>query len=227
MPPVAGPLHARDELELFARAVTARARRRLLGERGVGHEHQELVARTDVAVERHGRDAQLAREAAHGERGDALVVGDGDGRLDDPGLEHLRCEPLRLRRQRGILSCMLRIDHVGLTAHDPLATARVLAEILGAGAPAADGADGDMFRVDMHDGAFLLFSQAADVVREHVAFRVDAHQFAEVVRRLRERGLPFGNDPESPDNGRTDDPLGGEGRVYFVDANGHLFEVTC
>ena len=29
-----------------------------------------------------------------------------------------------------------------------------------------------------------------------------------------------------PDNGRTDDPLGGPGRVYFVSPDGHLFEVT-
>jgi catechol 2,3-dioxygenase-like lactoylglutathione lyase family enzyme len=44
--------------------------------------------------------------------------------------------------------------------------------------------------------------------------------------RLRSLGVPFGNQPEEPHNGRTDDPLGGAGRVYFVDENGHLFEVT-
>jgi hypothetical protein len=41
------------------------------------------------------------------------------------------------------------------------------------------------------------------------------------------RGLTFGNDPENPRNGSTDDPLGGAVRVYFIDDNGHLFEVTC
>jgi hypothetical protein len=41
------------------------------------------------------------------------------------------------------------------------------------------------------------------------------------------RGLTFGNDPENPRNGSTDDPLGGAVRVYFIDDNGHLFEVTA
>ncbi len=47
------------------------------------------------------------------------------------------------------------------------------------------------------------------------------------MRRLRARGLAFGNDPEAPDNFQTGDPLGGHGRVYFTDPSGHLFEVCC
>jgi catechol 2,3-dioxygenase-like lactoylglutathione lyase family enzyme len=124
---------------------------------------------------------------------------------------------------------MIHIDHIGVAAHDPLASARTLADILGAPPPTADGADGDMFRVDLDDGAFLLFSlsPAAAVPFMHVAFRVHADRFGAIVERLRRRGTPFGNDPEDPRNGRTDDPLGGAGRVYFADDNAHLFEVTC
>ena len=48
---------------------------------------------------------------------------------------------------------------------------------------------------------------------------------AGAIGRLRQRGLPFGNDPADPANGRTDDPLGGQGRIYFHDADGHLFEL--
>jgi hypothetical protein len=36
-----------------------------------------------------------------------------------------------------------------------------------------------------------------------------------------------GSGAKDPRNARTDDELGGAGRVYFVDANGHRFEVTC
>lgn len=128
---------------------------------------------------------------------------------------------------------MLRVDHIGLPAHEARTSARALAEILGAPEPTADGADGDMFRVELEDGSFLLFSSApsgkVDVV--HVAFRVDEARFAAIVKRLRERSIPFGNDPEDTRNGRTDDGGSGSGsgagRVYFVDANHHLFEVTC
>jgi catechol 2,3-dioxygenase-like lactoylglutathione lyase family enzyme len=122
---------------------------------------------------------------------------------------------------------MLRVDHIGIDARDARASAAALAEILGAPAPTPDGADDDMFRVDLEDGSFALFTPAEKVALAHVAFRVEKGRFAEVVARLRERGTPFGNDPEDPRNGRTDDPLGGAGRVYFVDGNGHLFEVTC
>jgi len=122
---------------------------------------------------------------------------------------------------------MLRIDHIGLSARDPQRSARALAELLGAPEPTPDGADDDMFRVQLEDGAFLLFAQAPTVHPEHIAFRLDADRLARVVARLRERGIAFGNDPEDPRNGKTDDPLGGAARVYFADENGHLFEVTC
>ena len=122
---------------------------------------------------------------------------------------------------------MLRLDHVGLAAHDARTSAQTLATILGAPAPTPDGPDDDMFRIDLDHGAFLLFAAAASVDPVHMAFAVDAARFSEIVTRLGERGIAYGNDPEDPRNGRTDDPLGGHGRVYFVDANGHLFEVTC
>jgi catechol 2,3-dioxygenase-like lactoylglutathione lyase family enzyme len=122
---------------------------------------------------------------------------------------------------------MIRIDHIGIAARDAFASARALADILGAAEPTVDGADDDMARVDLDGGAFLLFSTSTTVAPEHIAFCVDRNRFDGVVVRLRERGVAFGNEPDDPRNGRTDDPLGGAGRVYFVDENGHLFEVTC
>jgi len=122
---------------------------------------------------------------------------------------------------------MIEIDHIGLAARNALESARALAEILGAAEPTPDGGDGDMHRVDLEHGASLLFSTSTTVAAEHIAFRVDPHRFTDVVTRLQERGLPFGNDPDDLRNGKIDDPLGGAGRVYFVDANGHLFEVVC
>jgi catechol 2,3-dioxygenase-like lactoylglutathione lyase family enzyme len=122
---------------------------------------------------------------------------------------------------------MIEIDHIGIASRDAGASARTLAEILGAPTPMVDGADDDMYRVDLGHRTSLLFSTTETVTPEHIAFRVDAARFAEVVARLEERGMAFGNDPEESENGKTDDPLGGTGRVYFFDANGHLFEVLC
>lgn len=122
---------------------------------------------------------------------------------------------------------MIRVDHIGISAHDARASASTLAEILGAPEPTPDGADGDMFRVDLDEGSCLLFSASEKIDVTHIAFKVDLQRFAGVVERLRQRGVAFGNDPEDPRNGSTDDFMGGAGRVYFVDENGHLFEVTC
>jgi hypothetical protein len=59
-----------------------------------------------------------------------------------------------------------------------------------------------------------------------VAFAVSAAEFTPIVERLRQRGAAFGNDPEDPTNGHTEDVLGSQGRVYFRSPDGHLLEVT-
>jgi catechol 2,3-dioxygenase-like lactoylglutathione lyase family enzyme len=120
----------------------------------------------------------------------------------------------------------MRIDHVALPARDPEASAWFLTHILGVAPPRPEGPDGDMFSVPL-DGADVLFVAADAVEAHHMAFNTSEAEFIAVVERLRARGLPFGNDPEQPRNGRVDDPLGGAGRVYFSDPDGHLFEVTA
>ncbi len=83
-----------------------------------------------------------------------------------------------------------------------------------------------MVRVDLAHDAFILFSPSDKPRFAHVAFRVDVQRFHEIVERLRLRGIPLGNDPNDAKNGMTDDFLGGAGRVYFTDDNGHLWEVA-
>jgi catechol 2,3-dioxygenase-like lactoylglutathione lyase family enzyme len=121
----------------------------------------------------------------------------------------------------------VKIDHLGLPATDAQASARWLAEILDLDPPVADGPNGDMFNVSLGDSASILFVTDPAVVGHHVAFAVSETEFSEIVDRLRTRSIPFGNEPEDPANGQTADPLGGKGRVYFLDPNGHFFEVTC
>jgi catechol 2,3-dioxygenase-like lactoylglutathione lyase family enzyme len=121
----------------------------------------------------------------------------------------------------------VRFDHVAVDARDLAASARFMADVLGVGAPIPEGADDDMLRIDLDDGAFVLFSPSTEPRFSHVAFRVTAGRFGEIVARLRAKKVAFGNEPDDPTNGRTEDALGGAGRVYFRDDNGHLWEVTC
>lgn len=123
---------------------------------------------------------------------------------------------------------MIQIDHIGLAARDTESSARRLATILGSPAPSVDGADDDMYRIDLAHGSFVLFNPAEQIDPSHVAFRVEAAQLAAIVERLRALSIPFGNRHDDTHNGQTDDvEIGGAGRIYFHDENGHLFEVTC
>jgi len=121
---------------------------------------------------------------------------------------------------------MITLDHIGIAARDVEASARFLSEILGVGPARPDGPDGDIYCLTILESVSLLYSPADTVPTQHIAFRVDEMTFITVVDRLRTRGLAFGNDPEDLTNGQTTDPLGGRGRVYFLDPNSHLFEVV-
>lgn len=120
------------------------------------------------------------------------------------------------------------IDHVGIPAADPEAAGTFLAWVLGEGRVVPDGPPddaGDMFSLVL-DGWSLAFVRAPQPVPLHLAIRVAPEAFTAAIARLGERGIAFGNDPEDATNGRTDDPLGGAGRAYFRDRDGHFYELV-
>lgn len=122
---------------------------------------------------------------------------------------------------------MVQFDHMAVDARDLNASAHFMAEVLGVGAPVPEGEDDDMLRIDLDHGAFILFSSSTTPCFSHVAFKVAPRRFDDIVARLRTKGVAFGNEPHDAANGKTEDHLGGAGRVYFHDDNGHLWEVTC
>jgi catechol 2,3-dioxygenase-like lactoylglutathione lyase family enzyme len=118
----------------------------------------------------------------------------------------------------------IAIDHVGIPAADPAASARFLGVILGEGRTTPEGPDGEMTNLSVGDGALTYF-EFPEHEPHHVAFRVTWAVLTAAVQRLREQGLPFGNEPDNPSNEQTSDPLGGQARIYFHDPDGHLFEL--
>ena len=122
---------------------------------------------------------------------------------------------------------MIAIDHVGIMARDAASSAGFLAEILGLEPPLPVGPDGDIFHLDIGGTGILLYFPAETVIGQHIAFRVDQETFEIVVKRLRAKGVVFGNDPEDQTNMQTTDFLEGHGRVFFRDPNSHLFEVMA
>jgi catechol 2,3-dioxygenase-like lactoylglutathione lyase family enzyme len=116
------------------------------------------------------------------------------------------------------------IDHVGIPAADPEASARFLGDILGEGLTTPEGPDGDMFNLSVGHSALTYFELPTQEPH-HIAFRVTESVFVGAIERLRARDMPFGNDPGDTSNRQTADPLGGLGRIYFRESNGYLFEL--
>jgi catechol 2,3-dioxygenase-like lactoylglutathione lyase family enzyme len=122
------------------------------------------------------------------------------------------------------------IDHVGIPAADPEAAGTFLAWVLGEGDVVPDGPPDDdsedMFSLVL-GGWSLAFVRVPLPVPLHLAIRVAPDTLTAAIERLGECGIAFGNDPEDTANGRTDDPLGGAGRAYFRDPDGHLYELVA
>lgn len=118
----------------------------------------------------------------------------------------------------------IAIDHVGIPAADPAASARFLRDVLGEGRTVPEGPADEMISLSVGDSSLTYF-ELRPHDPHHVAFRVTEVVLAAAIGHLRERGLPFGNDPDNPSNGQTADPLGSRARIYFHDPNGHLFEL--
>ena len=117
----------------------------------------------------------------------------------------------------------IAIDHVGIPAADPWAAARFLGEILAEGEVTPEGPDGEMASLSIGDGSLSYFGLPSHEPH-HVALRVSGPVLAGAIVRLRQRGVPFGNDPSDPANGHLDHPLAPRG-LYFRTPDGHLIEV--
>ena len=79
------------------------------------------------------------------------------------------------------------IDHVGIPAADPRASARFLGEILREGAVTPEGPDGEMVNLSVGHGALTYVGLPAHEPR-HVAFRVTGSVLGSAIERLRPTG---------------------------------------
>lgn len=114
------------------------------------------------------------------------------------------------------------LDHTVLPARDHEGSARFFAEVMGL---KYEGPDRHFAPVRVNSALTLDFIRSEQPIDgHHLAFRVDDAEFEGILRRLQEKGIPYGDDPRTPDNLKTSHPLAAQG-LYFVDPNGHLFEV--
>ncbi|WP_055481261.1 VOC family protein [Sphaerimonospora mesophila] len=118
----------------------------------------------------------------------------------------------------------ITLNHTIVPAIDNRQAARFFATIMGLQESPPSGRTGNFVPVRVNEQLTLDFMTVAEPVGLHLAFDVDPATFDAVLARLRDNGVPYGNDPAHPDNGRIDHPLCPRG-LFFVDAARNLYEV--
>jgi catechol 2,3-dioxygenase-like lactoylglutathione lyase family enzyme len=116
------------------------------------------------------------------------------------------------------------LNHTIVPARDHRAAAGFFAYVMGLEVLPPAGRDGHFRPVRVNSLLTLDFMAVEGAEGHHLAFDVDPETFDGVLGRLRERGIPYGSRPTSPEDGRTDHPLCPRG-LFFKDATGNLYEV--
>jgi catechol 2,3-dioxygenase-like lactoylglutathione lyase family enzyme len=115
----------------------------------------------------------------------------------------------------------LTLNHTIVPSHDKQASAEFFCRIMGLDQPQPAGhfvqvrIDGDLaFDWDNRD----RFDS------HHYAFVVTDSQFDEIFGRIKNEGVKYGAQPNSPQDGEINHRRGGRG-LYFADPDGHLLEI--
>ncbi|KUM74665.1 VOC family protein [Streptomyces sp. ISL-22] len=116
------------------------------------------------------------------------------------------------------------LNHTIVPAVDHTAAARFFATVMGLEQLPPAGGGGHFAPVRVNEQLTLDFMAVESAEGHHLAFDVDPDTFDAILGRLRTLGVPYGNDPSTPDNGRLDHPLCARG-LYFTDEAGNLYEV--
>lgn len=116
----------------------------------------------------------------------------------------------------------IQLNHTIVKARDPRASAELLAELLGRGAPVRYG---PFLGVEVDNGVTLDFMQVdGEVDSQHYAFLVSESEFDEIFGRIRAHGITYWADPGKHRPGEINHGDGGRG-FYWNDPDGHFLEI--
>jgi catechol 2,3-dioxygenase-like lactoylglutathione lyase family enzyme len=117
-----------------------------------------------------------------------------------------------------------QLHHTIVLAHDPLASATFLSDILGVPGPTRSG----RFQVVTVDNGvnfdFAAVRPDDELAPQHYAFHVGDAEFDAAFRLIRDRGLAFWADPRQSRPGEVNESRGGR-CIYFEDPSGHYLEI--
>ncbi|MFI6316646.1 VOC family protein [Nonomuraea sp. NPDC050556] len=118
----------------------------------------------------------------------------------------------------------ITLNHTIVPALDNRQAAHFFATIMGLEELPPAGRTGNFAPVRVNAQLTLDFMTVEQPAALHLGFDVDPDTFDQILARLRENGVPFGNHPAHPDNGRIDHPLCPRG-LFFVDEVRNLYEL--
>jgi catechol 2,3-dioxygenase-like lactoylglutathione lyase family enzyme len=116
----------------------------------------------------------------------------------------------------------MHLNHTLVAAHDHVASATFLADLLKLPTPVRLGPFA-IVQVDS-DTSLDYVRHEGEITAQHYAFLVTEAEFDSIFARIRERGLVHWADPGRRQRGEFNTWDGGRG-VYFDDPNGHLLEL--
>jgi hypothetical protein len=117
----------------------------------------------------------------------------------------------------------IELDHFIVSTHNRIASAKMLAEILGV--PWQETTLGIFSPVYINEGLTLDFIQTdADYPVEHYCFRVSPEEFDTILDRIKAAGIEYRSTVRGPVDMQVDTQFGGKG-IYWNEPDGHQWEM--
>ena len=118
----------------------------------------------------------------------------------------------------------VHLDHLLVPSKDRVASARLLAELLGV-AWTEQGSVGPFSPVYVNEGLTLDFDQWAEPIPiQHYCFRVGQEEFNTILGRIRAAGVAYRSLPHGPVDHKVNTAFGGN-LVYWSEPDGHVWEL--
>jgi hypothetical protein len=117
----------------------------------------------------------------------------------------------------------IQLDHILVPARDKVASAKLLAELLGV--PWSETGVGPFALVYVNDGLTFDFDEWTDPIPlSHYCFRVSREDFDAILERIKAAGIPYRSNVHGPIDFRVDTQHGGS-IVYWNEPDGHQWEM--
>ena len=117
----------------------------------------------------------------------------------------------------------IQLDHFIVPSHDKLASAKLLADLLGVSWEHAEV--GPFVQVQVNDGLTLDFMERTGPLPvHHYCFRVGQAEFDAILERIKAAGIKYRSMPSGPADLCVNTRLGGS-NIYWNEPDGHTWEM--